>query len=144
MTAVDPLRRRIMQSVARKNTPPEMRVRRLLHRLGYRFRIHRRDLAGTPDIVLSRHKLAIFVHGCFWHRHEGCRRATIPKTRTEFWAEKFARNTERDTRKANELRLAGWRVSVIWECETQDEEALKAQLKNLLVGWRDGSSIVGS
>lgn len=140
MTTVDPLRRRIMQSVGQENTPPELRVRRLLHRLGYRFRIHRKDLPGTPDIVLPRHKLAIFVHGCFWHRHDGCRRATTPKTRTVFWADKFARNTERDTRKANELRSAGWRVGVIWECETLDKKALQDQIKGLLLCRGDADS----
>ncbi|URD59893.1 DNA mismatch endonuclease Vsr [Sphingomonas sp. KRR8] len=109
-----------------------MVVRRLLHAMGNRFRLHRRDLPGTPDIVLPGARKAIFVHGCFWHRHPGCPKATTPKTRREFWREKFDRNVERDRRKEVELRQAGWDVLTIWECETRDTVALEKNLRDWL------------
>lgn len=121
-------RSRAMAQVRSKNTKPEKRVRSLLHRLGRRFRLHRRDLPGTPDIVLPKHRAAIFVHGCFWHAHPGCPRATTPSTRVEFWTDKLARNAARDARNQRELAAAGWRVLVVWECETRDEPALEARL----------------
>ena len=96
-----------------------MIVRRVLHGAGYRFRLHRRDLPGSPDVVLPRHRLAVFVHGCFWHRHTGCPRTTTPKTRAAFWASKFAANIARDERATAELGRLGWRVHVVWECETR-------------------------
>jgi DNA mismatch endonuclease (patch repair protein) len=117
-----------MGRIRGKNTTPEMVVRRAAHRLGLRFRIHLRDMPGTPDIVLRKHGLAIFVHGCFWHRHEGCRRCTTPKTRTEFWNEKFRKNVERDQRDADALRQLGWKVLIIWECQTKSPKALDALL----------------
>ncbi len=122
-------RSRAMARVRSKNTKPELRVRALLHRLGFRFRLHRRDLPGTPDLVLPKHRAAIFVHGCFWHAHPGCARATMPSTRVEFWTTKLARNVERDAKKLRELQAAGWRVLVLWECETRDAEALEALLR---------------
>jgi len=116
----DPLtpaqRRRAMQEVRGKNTTPEMRLRRTLHARGLRFRLHRRDLPGSPDLVLARFGAAIFVHGCFWHRHPGCRHATAPATRTEYWAPKFAGNVARDRAAIDALRARGWRVGVVWEC----------------------------
>ncbi len=121
-----------MAKVGPRDTKPEMIVRRMLHAMGRRVRIHRRDLPGTPDIVLPSARKAIFVHGCFWHRHEGCKKATMPKTRVDFWQDKFARNVERDQRKENELRAEGWDVTTIWECETRNLAALKARLGDWL------------
>lgn len=109
----------LMARVRGRDTKPEVTVRRALNAMGKRFRLFRRDLPGRPDIVLPRYGLALFVHGCFWHRHEGCRLSSTPKTRVEFWAEKFAANIARDARSVAELRALGWRVGVIWECETR-------------------------
>lgn len=117
-----------MQAVPRAGTRPEKIVRRLLHSLGLRFRLHRADLPGTPDIVLPRFRTAIFVHGCFWHRHSDCARATSPKTRVIFWKKKFAANIERDMRKQYELQQQGWTVLIIWECETRTPIALERKL----------------
>lgn len=130
MTYVDPVRTRIMKSVRQKNTKPEMVVRRTLHALGLRFRLHRKDLPGTPDIVLPRFRTAVFVHGCFWHRHPQCSRATTPKTRLDFWQAKFDGNVERDERKTRELIDMGWRVLTIWECETKDAAELTGRLRS--------------
>lgn len=116
MEDVSEARSRNMRAVRGTNTRPEMLVRRGLHRRGLRFRLHRRDLPGCPDIVLPRHRAVVFVHGCFWHRHEGCRYATTPATRREFWQNKFTANFERDRRALEGLRAAGWRVAVVWEC----------------------------
>lgn len=121
-----------MSRVGGRDTKPELVVRRTIHRMGFRFRLHRRDLAGTPDIVLPRHKLVIFVHGCFWHRHEGCRHSTTPKTRTTFWTAKFDANIERDRRNAAALELAGWRVATVWECETRNLGTLSVVLTAIL------------
>lgn len=117
-----------MKSVRHKDTKPELVVRRVLHALGLRFRVQRKDLPGTPDIVLPKHRTVIFVHGCFWHRHAGCRLSTTPQTRQEYWLPKFEANIERDTRKRLELEAIGWRVLVVWECETRDPGALSARL----------------
>lgn len=122
----------LMGRVRGKNTSPEIAVRRAAHALGLRFRLHRRDLPGRPDLVFPKHRLAIFVHGCFWHRHEGCKRATIPKTRQDFWLGKFADNEARDQRVTALLRDAGWRVEIVWECETKDQEALLRRLRDLV------------
>jgi DNA mismatch endonuclease, patch repair protein len=108
----------LMRKIRGKNSTPERIVRSALHKAGYRFRLHDDRLPGRPDIVLASRRLAIFVHGCFWHRHPGCRAASIPKTRTAFWQEKFARNVERDRRDVAALEAAGWHVYVVWECET--------------------------
>ncbi|WP_311202876.1 very short patch repair endonuclease [Rhizobium sp. SRDI969] len=107
-----------MRAVRSGDTNPELIVRKLLHALGFRFRLRRADLPGKPDIVLPRYQTVIFVHGCFWHRHT-CKRASTPKTRTEFWEAKLAGNVARDRRVIDELRALGWRVVVIWECETR-------------------------
>lgn len=107
-----------MRSVRRQHTAPELVVRRTAHALRLRFRLHRSDLPGTPDLVFPKHQTVIFVHGCFWHRHEGCRKTTTPKTRTDFWALKFARNRQRDEQNVAKLQALGWRVLVIWECQT--------------------------
>lgn len=119
----------IMRAVKRAHTAPEMIVRQELHALGLRFRLHRRDLPGSPDIVLPRLRTVIFVHGCFWHRHSDCRYATTPKTRQEYWLPKFAANIERDARKEAQLQALGWRVLLVWECETKRREELTLRLR---------------
>lgn len=121
-----------MSKVQNKNTTPELRVRSLLHSLGYRFRLHRRDLPGTPDLVLPKHRLCIFVHGCFWHQHPFCRRATVPSSRRDFWLEKFSKNANRDAIAQAALKAQGWRVIVIWECQTKCNESLTSALVDLL------------
>ena len=126
------VRSRTMSRIKGKNTKPEIAVRSMLHRAGYRFRLHGRKLPGSPDIVLARHKTVVFVHGCFWHRHEGCKYTTTPKTRTEFWSDKFRKNVERDARQQRELREMGWRVLIVWECELRDLETLKKRLNDEL------------
>ncbi|CDX45353.1 DNA mismatch endonuclease of very short patch repair [Mesorhizobium sp. SOD10] len=106
-----------MSRIRSKDTSPELALRRALHALGLRFRVHYRRLPGTPDIVLPRFQTAVFVHGCFWHRHAGCKVASIPKSRTAFWQEKFERNVQRDHRNIAALEKLGWNVIVAWECE---------------------------
>ncbi|MCR9216920.1 MAG: DNA mismatch endonuclease Vsr [bacterium] len=125
---VEPARSRLMGRVRGRHTKPEMIVRRMLHALGYRFRLHRRDLPGSPDVVLPSCSTALFVHGCFWHRHRGCRLSSTPKTRREFWEAKFARNVKRDAANASRLQDLGWRVIVVWECETKDPDSLRQRL----------------
>jgi DNA mismatch endonuclease, patch repair protein len=121
-----------MSRVRGKNTNPEMRVRRVAHALGLRFRLHRRDLPGKPDLVFPKHRVALFVHGCFWHRHPGCRKATDPKSREEYWQAKFSDNVERDARVVEKLEKLGWRVGTIWECESKSEDVIAAQLSALI------------
>ena len=110
-------RSEIMARVRSKNTSPEILIRSSLHKSGLRFRIHRKDLPGNPDIVFPSRRLAIFVNGCFWHQHTGCKRATIPLTRRDYWEKKLLRNVERDATNYSALELAKWRVIVVWECE---------------------------
>ena len=117
-----------MRAVRGKDTKPEMAVRRALHRLGLRFRLQQRDLPGRPDIVLPRHRLAVFVHGCFWHHHSACPKATMPKTRVDFWSSKLEANQARDRRVESDLVEAGWRVLTVWECETRNAEVLTKRL----------------
>ena len=112
-----------MSRIRGKNTGPEMLLRRALHRAGCRFRLHRPDLPGKPDIVLSKHKAVILVHGCFWHRHEGCAGATVPSTRRDFWLAKFEATVERDHGKQRQLEELGWRVITVWECELENDTA---------------------
>jgi DNA mismatch endonuclease (patch repair protein) len=121
-----------MRAVRSKNTKPEMIVRRLVHRLGYRFRLHRRDLPGNPDLAFPGRRKVIFVHGCFWHRHNGCKRATLPQSNGAFWGEKLRRNVERDAEQLEALTERGWKPLVIWECQTQDEPALTACVRSFL------------
>jgi DNA mismatch endonuclease (patch repair protein) len=109
-------RSRMMASIRGKDTKPELALRRGLHALGFRYRLHVQGLVGRPDLVLARHRAVVFVHGCFWHRHEGCRFATSPATRAEFWSDKFAGNVARDANAQETLGAAGWRVAVAWEC----------------------------
>lgn len=120
-----------MRCVSTKNTGPEKAVRSLLHRLGYRFRLHRKDLPGTPDIVFPSRHLALFVHGCFWHSHD-CRIGKPPKSRLDYWLPKLQANHARDLRNAAALVAAGWHVEVVWQCELFDQEALAARLSRLL------------
>ena len=117
----------LMARIHGKDTGPEMIVRRLLHSLGYRFRLHSRDLPGRPDIVFRSRRVAVFVHGCFWHRHD-CGLAYMPKTRLQFWREKFDRNVKRDQEVKKKLKAAGWRVTIVWECELEQLSALSARL----------------
>lgn len=129
MDRLDPARRSAnMAKVRGKDTGPELRVRRIAHRLGLRFRLHRKDLPGRPDLVLPKHHLVVFVHGCFWHRHEGCRRATMPATRQAFWTAKFAATAARDAAQRRMLEDTGWRVLTLWECEVKDEAFVTASL----------------
>ncbi len=133
MDSLTPERRSwLMSRVAQKNTKPELIVRRIAHGLGYRFRLHRRDLPGTPDLVFPRLRLAVFVHGCFWHRHLGCRLASTPKSRPEFWEPKFTANVERDRRKEEQLQAVGWDVKTVWECETRDPARLTKRMLGML------------
>jgi DNA mismatch endonuclease (patch repair protein) len=119
-----------MASVKSRNTGPEVFVRRLLHGLGLRFRLHRKDYPGTPDVVLPKHKTALFVHGCFWHGHR-CPKGKLPKSRPEFWGPKIERNIRRDAETARALKRDGWRVVVVWQCETKNRERLKSRLSGL-------------
>lgn len=114
-----------MSRIRGKNTTPEMRVRSLLHRLGYRFRLHGRKLPGRPDVVLVKHKTVIFVHGCFWHRHRGCKNCTTPTNRREWWLTKLNGNAVRDKVQQRALRKLGWRSVVVWECQTENPQALE-------------------
>ncbi|KTE36430.1 hypothetical protein ATE62_14640 [Sphingopyxis sp. HIX] len=125
-------KRRLMARFRSQDTKPEIAVRRLLHRLGYRFRIHVGRLPGKPDIALPKYRTAIFVHGCFWHRHAGCKVATVPKTRQDFWQAKFEGNIQRDRRNASELEAMGWQVIIVWECETRDIDRVAEALESAL------------
>ncbi|MBU2498398.1 MAG: DNA mismatch endonuclease Vsr [Proteobacteria bacterium] len=119
-----------MRRVLSRDTTAEKKVRSLLHSLGFRFRLHREDLPGKPDIVLPKYSSVIFVHGCFWHRHEGCRRASMPATRQDYWVPKFKRTVERDRQTQRELRRLGWNVIIVWECQLRDQNRLAHQLKS--------------
>jgi len=128
-------RSRLMSRVRGKDTKPEMVVRRLAHRLGYRFRLHRRDLPGRPDLVFPGRKKVIFVHGCYWHRHS-CKLATTPKSNVEFWLTKFRENTRRDKRNLAALHKQGWDCMVLWQCEIERGEGLDDRLTSFLGGGR--------
>ncbi len=124
-----------MSRIRGRDTAPEMLLRSLLHRAGFRFRLHAKQLPGRPDVVLPRYRTAIFVHGCFWHRHPGCRNATSPTTRREFWQEKFEGNVSRDARNRAALEAAGWTVLTVWECELKaDAEGVVRRLACELKG----------
>ena len=111
-------RSEMMSRIGARDTAPEMAIRKALHRAGYRFRLHRKDLPGRPDLVLPKHHAVIFVHGCFWHGHEGCRDFRFPKTNVAFWQNKIGRNIERDREALMKLASLGWRTLVVWECAT--------------------------
>ncbi len=121
-----------MSRIRSKDTVPEVRVRSFLHRAGYRFRLHDKSLPGSPDIVLKKHRTSIFVHGCYWHRHPGCKFAYTPKSRIEFWETKFQQNIDRDKKNEQLLVEMGWKVLTVWECETKTEEQIAYALKSLL------------
>lgn len=127
------LRSYTMRQVKSKNTAPELTVRKLLHRAGFRFRLHRDDLPGKPDIVLPKYRLAIFVHGCFWHRHPGCRRASTPATNQDYWIKKFARNTSNDAQNIFELHSRGWKTLILWECEVKSTLSSKEAIEKSVV-----------
>lgn len=117
-----------MSRIRCKDTKPELIVRSMLHRMGYRFRVHVKDLPGTPDIVLPKYRTVIFVHGCFWHRHTACKNAYKPKVRSHFWSEKFTANVRRDQRNKRALRKLGWHVTVVWECEITNPRQIALRL----------------
>ena len=125
-----------MSRVYSKDTKPEMRVRRLVHGMGYRHRLHAKDLPGRPDLVFRPRRKAIFVHGCFWHRHEGCSRNRMPKSpeRREYWRTKLNGNVQRDRRHLDALEIMGWRTLVVWECETTASDRLSERLRSFLDG----------
>nr|WP_316654111.1 very short patch repair endonuclease [uncultured Gellertiella sp.] len=133
MSEIDPKRSSLMARVKGKDTKPEMAVRRALFAMGFRYRLHRRDLPGSPDVVFPRQKKAIFVHGCFWHRHAGCRLASTPKSRADFWQIKFDANVARDARNIDALEEFGWSVLVLWQCEISDLEKLREKLKSFVL-----------
>lgn len=124
--------RRVMQANQSKNTAPERKVRSLAHRLGYRYRTHVRSLPGTPDLVFAARRKVVWVHGCFWHGHQGCPLGTVPRTRTDYWLPKLTRNRIRDAEHTEALQAMGWRSLVIWECELRDAQAVEAKLCNFL------------
>lgn len=121
-----------MSRVRGKGTKPEMIVRRLVHGLGYRYRLHRRNLPGTPDLVFAGRKKVIFVHGCFWHRHENCKLARLPKSRHDFWIPKLEGNRRRDVENQARLREMGWDILIVWECQLGDRDRLSARITEFL------------
>jgi DNA mismatch endonuclease (patch repair protein) len=126
------LRRRTMQAVKSKDTGPELLVRRLLHARGYRYRLHKRDLPGRPDIVFPGRRKVIFIHGCFWHGHHCRRGARVPKSNTDYWTAKIARNRARDQAARKRLKAKGWIALVLWECELRDKEMLARRAEKFL------------
>lgn len=115
-----------MSKIKGRNTRPEILLRQLLHGTGLRYRLHRSELPGKPDLVFPRYKAVVFVHGCFWHRHTGCKIASTPKSNTEFWIQKFKRNVERDAKSVAALENAGWRVFIVWECELSSKNKISS------------------
>lgn len=134
-------RSEMMSRIGPRNTAPEIVIRRGLHRLGFRFRLHRKDLPGKPDIVFPKYHAAILVHGCFWHRHEGCKNFRVPKTNSEFWIEKIGRNVARDARVAVALKALGWRVLIVWECATSPSGG-EAKLREI-AHWLESQCVDG-
>jgi DNA mismatch endonuclease (patch repair protein) len=124
--------RQVMRSNKSKNTKPEIVIRKMLHAMGYRFRLHRRDLPGTPDIVFPSRKAAIQVHGCFWHQHEGCRHGRVPSTRQDYWVPKLSRNVQRDSQVCQRLGALGWRLMIVWECDILNVEKTSTKLRHFL------------
>lgn len=123
-----------MALIRSKDTKPEMKVRRLVHGMGFRYRLHRKGLPGRPDLVFGPRRKVIFVHGCFWHRHPGCKNARLPKSRRDFWLPKLKKNRQRDLRDVRALKAAGWGVLVVWECELRNIEQLGARVRDFLEG----------
>jgi len=125
-------RSQIMAAVASKDTSLELKVRRLIHSMGYRYRLHRKELPGTPDLVFAGRRKVIFIHGCFWHRHVGCKYATTPKTRIRFWQNKFDANVQRDVRTRRQLNRLGWQVLTVWQCDLKKMDRLVTRLERFL------------
>ena len=125
-------RSQVMAAIRSKNTKPEMLVRRLVHSMGYRYRLHRADLPGKPDLVFPTARKAIFVHGCFWHQHERCRGAHVPRSNAAYWKPKLERNRTRDAEHAKALESTGWQVLILWECELKDTELLRTRIVTFL------------
>lgn len=121
-----------MSRVKGKDTTPELRVRKAAYALGFRYSLHRKDLPGKPDLCFTKLKTAIFVHGCFWHRHQGCKKASLPRSRTEYWHQKFTANVKRDEKVLARLSDLGWNVHIIWECQTKDDVELRERLYKIL------------
>lgn len=133
MDIVSPEKRsRMMAGIKGKDTKPELVVRKLVHGMGFRYRLHRKDLPGSPDLVFPRLKKVIFVHGCFWHRHPGCRFAYTPKSNTRFWQDKLEGNVRRDALASAALDALGWEVLIVWECEVSDLSALTRKVNLFL------------
>lgn len=125
-------RKKCMSRIRSKDTKPEFVVRRIAHKIGFRFRLHRKDLPGKPDLTFPSRKKVVFVHGCFWHRHDGCKLASQPKSRQDYWEPKFARTVERDKQAQEFLRKMGWKFLIIWECETKNPEKVEITLNKFL------------
>ena len=123
----------MMSRVKSKDTKPEKIVRSMIHRMGFRFRKNRRDLPGSPDIVFPKYRKVIFIHGCFWHGHKNCSKASRPSSNEEFWSDKLDTNIQRDRKKVRELKKQGWKVLIIWECQIKDEKRLTRKIKRFLV-----------
>jgi DNA mismatch endonuclease (patch repair protein) len=121
----------MMSRVGQKNTLPELLVRSAAHKFGLRFRLHRKDLPGSPDLVFPKFKLVVFVHGCFWHRHVSCKLSGLPKSNVEFWREKFQKNVERDSRNYQHLRELGWGVEIIWQCEVPNSHSAEDRINEI-------------
>lgn len=132
MTETPEARSRIMRAVKSRDTTPELMVRRMAHSMGYRFRLHRKDLPGKPDLVFPGRRRVIFVHGCFWHGHDCARGARVPKTNREYWLKKIKRNQERDDAASAALKGSGWKVAMVWECELTDQRQLRRRLSHFL------------
>lgn len=123
-----------MSLIRSKGSAPEMKLRRLVHRMGFRYRLHVKELPGTPDLVLPSRQSVIFMHGCYWHRHEGCKLARLPKSKLDFWKPKLEANKERDSLVRQQLTAQGWRVLVVWECEMADTEKVSSVVRDFLRG----------
>ncbi len=132
-------RSRMMANIKGRNTKPELLIRRLLHAHGFRFRIHRKDLPGKPDIVLPKYKVIIFIHGCFWHGHQNCRLFKLPASRTKFWEEKIFKNEKNDKKAKDLLFSSGWRICTIWECAVRRSKKNPVALMDILTNWLYGS-----
>jgi DNA mismatch endonuclease (patch repair protein) len=137
-------RSRQMARIKGVNTLPELRLRKALHARGLRFRLHVRSLPGRPDVVLPRHRAIVFVHGCFWHRHNGCKLAYKPKSNALFWCKKFAANSARDKRQLRDLASLGWRVVIAWECELRSSDSAAREAARIAAWVRSGSADDGS
>lgn len=139
---VDPFTRsRMMAGIKGRNTKPELLVRSLLHKRGFRYRLHVKDLPGKPDIVLPRYRSVIFVHGCFWHGHQGCHLFKLPATRTEFWQEKILRNQTNDHRAVELLLASNWRVCIVWECSIRGAKKDPERVVNTIIDWLSGTEL---